>query len=180
MEDSQESVSPETTDATSQEEAMDTQPSHELETLKAKNDELEAKNRQLFERARKAEEKAKSVKAEQPDSQGLDQSLVNDLRDELTLKVDGYSDEEIAKMKMFAAGAGKRLSEVKSDAFIQSGISAMREKNKSDTATPPPSQRSSESGGTRGKAWAAMTEEERKANFNAHAGKFAKKGRSYS
>lgn len=158
-----------------------TQDASEQNPLAAKLEEVEAKNRQLFERAKKAEEQLKKTKAGSSDASDVDlDAFKSELRDEVSLQVSGYTEEEIAKIRAYAKGYGKRLGEVKDDPFIQAAIMGLRDKKKSEDATPAPSSRVASTPSKANKPTSEMTPAERQAHFEKRSRDMAGKRRSYT
>lgn len=102
---------------------------------------LESKNKQLFQRAKKAELKLKEDKGQNfnPSKKKKDADVPSEIDDILSLQADGYSAKEIKTLKTYSKKMSVPLSEVMNDPFIKSGINAEREKEKVESATPPPS-----------------------------------------
>jgi len=74
-----------------------------------------------------------------------------------------FSPEETDHVFAFAAGAGKKPSEVLEHPFIKSGIAAMRQQQGTDDATPGPSGRSPI---VEGKTFKEMDDKDRRKNFD--------------
>lgn len=99
------------------------------ETLTA--EELQEKNRQLYARLKKAEEENKTLKSERkPDAESEHQAtqIPNESVERLTLKVDGYADEEISEI--MSLGGLKALK----NPIVKKAIDAMREERLAEQA----------------------------------------------
>lgn len=109
---------------------------HWREKAQKKSDEAA----QLAEQLKKTQEElAGFKKPATPESP----KISDDIEDKVDLRLSGYSRDEIALMETYAKGRGQRLSEVKNDPFVISGIEGLRAKAKVAAATPPPSKGSS-------------------------------------
>lgn len=97
-------------------------------------EELQEKNRQLYARLKKAEEKAKSEEKEEKTEERSTQtentqaSSSNVDVERLTLKVDGYNDDEIAEIMKL--GGVQSLS----NPLVKKAVEAMREERQAENA----------------------------------------------
>lgn len=91
---------------------------------------LQEKNRQLYARLKKAEDEAKAAKESARSSQAGDSqvSIPGADVERLTLKVDGYNDEEIAKI--MELGGLKALS----NPLVKKAVDVMREERRAENA----------------------------------------------
>ncbi len=64
------------------------------------------------------------------------------LQSTLSLKSEGYSDDEVQEITKYAAGAGISLQEASKNEFVQAAIQAARDKAQLEAGTLPPSGRS--------------------------------------
>ena len=114
-------------------ELENSQESHEAdvdasETLTV--EELQEKNKQLYARLKKAEEAVKAVKTEERATQAPDTQAVSSNVDveRLTLKVDGYNDDEIGEIMKL--GGLKALD----NPLVKKAVQAMREEREAENA----------------------------------------------
>lgn len=136
---------------------------------------LEERNKQLYARAKKAEDKAKLYETERERTRPSYSD--NDVEEIVHLRTDGYSREEVEMLKVFAKGKGASLSEVAKDPFIKRAIEANRGQVQTEQATPAPSSRpvTSQIGAANNqKAWAEMSTDERRSNFDNFKQRFRK------
>jgi len=92
-------------------------------------EELQEKNKQLYARLKKAEEEAKVAKeAMRTQSAGESQALPTADVERLTLKVDGYNDDEIAKI--MELGGLKALQ----NPLVKKAVDVMREERIAEAA----------------------------------------------
>lgn len=102
---------------------------NESETLTV--EELQEKNKQLYARLKKAEEDLKTKKETERSTQAEDKTQVNLPNAEverLTLKVDGYNDEEIGKI--MELGGLKALQ----NPLVKKAVDVMREERHAENA----------------------------------------------
>lgn len=94
-------------------------------------EELQEKNKQLYARLKKAEEDAKTAKEQSRNTQAGENTQAQIPTAEverLTLKVDGYNDDEIAKI--MELGGLKSLS----NPLVKKAVDIMREERKAESA----------------------------------------------
>lgn len=145
----------------------------ELEKVRQEKADIEQKNRELFERAKKAEERYYALKKQERPVQ--ENTVTVDDVDMAILVAKGLSDDEIESLRPLAKGAGKRLRDVLLIPEAKVILDWKRSQTKSEQATPASSGRPIPvAGGS--KPWAAMTEDERRANFDKVRSGFARRG----
>jgi hypothetical protein len=111
---------------------------------------LKKTNQGLYERLKKEEAERKKIEEElvklKPSEEGKSSQpeVPSDIEDRVELRLQGYSNEEIAFIKRNAEG--KSLLEAIKDPFVEEGIKGLRAKKKAEQATPPPSSKSPETG----------------------------------
>lgn len=94
-------------------------------------EQLQEKNKQLYARVKKAEEEAKNLRDTNRNTQAGDDTqaqLPTAQVERLTLKVDGYNDDEIAKI--MELGGLKALA----NPLVKKAVDVMREERKAESA----------------------------------------------
>jgi preprotein translocase subunit SecD len=86
----------------------------------------------------------------------------DDIETVLEMRAKGYSDSELLTLRKYAKRMSVPISEIADDPLIKSAIEVERQKAKVEQNTPTPS---SGTQTVKGKTWAQMSSDERKANY---------------
>lgn len=148
-------------------EETSTEESVEDQLVKAKEE-----NKKLYARTKQAEEGEKVVKdklsaiispvKETPSETPSTPTVTSDIEERVDLRMDGYSQDEIAFIKRNQV-EGKSLAETAKLPYIEKGIEGMRADAKVEEATPPPSGHSPT---IEGKKVSDMTPKEKQENLS--------------
>lgn len=114
-----------------------------FEDQKKRAEKAEAENKELKEKLGVIDKIQSAFNGEEePDKKDPEgpnpNDRVDELEENLLLKDNGHSMEEIQAIRSYAKGQGKKASDVLNDQFVKSVIKTMRENQEVDQTTPPP------------------------------------------